>query len=214
MNLWIPDGMKDKTIDMLKPRLRLMESLDKVFSEKMNPSYHNDYLESKLFGIGLESYTVGSHEFYLGYASSRDIGLTLDCGHFHPTESIAQKISAIIPFIPKLLLHMSRPVRWDSDHTIIFEDEIQLIAHEIVRNFSKMKQIHIGLDFFDASINRIAGWVISARNVKKALLRAFLEPTELLIHLEQQNNFTERLAIFEEQKSLPWQAIWDFWCLR
>lgn len=211
MNIWVPDGMKDLTIDRLAPRQRLLSALDAIMAEKLDPKYHIDAVESKLFGIGAESYTVGSSEFYLGYAASRGTALCLDAGHFHPTEVISDKISAAILFVPRLLLHVSRPVRWDSDHVVLLDDETQAIANEVVRQ-KLFNRVHIGLDFFDASINRIAAWVIGTRNMKKALLRALLEPTETLRLLEQQGDYTARLALLEEQKSLPWQAVWDKYC--
>ena len=213
MNIWVPDGMKDLTVDRLAPRQRLMASLDEVISEKLNPAHHIDAVESKLFGIGAESYTVGSNEFCLGYAASRQTALTLDAGHFHPTEVISDKISTAMLYVPRLLLHVSRPVRWDSDHVVLLDDETQAIASEIVRQ-RLFDKVHIGLDFFDASINRIAAWVIGTRNAKKALLRALLEPVDMLKKLENDGDYTARLALLEEQKSLPWQAVWEAWCLR
>ncbi len=213
MNIWIPDGMKDLPADRLGPRQRLIDALDEVLAEKFDEAHHIDAVESKLFGIGAESYTVGSNEFYMGYASSRDIALCLDAGHFHPTEIISDKISAASLFVRHLLLHVSRPVRWDSDHVVLLDDETQAIANEIVRN-DLLARVHIGLDFFDASINRIAAWVIGTRNMKKALLRALLEPTAQLRQLESAGDFTGRLALMEEQKSLPWQAVWDMYCQR
>ena len=213
MNIWVPDGMKDLTVDRLAPRQRLMNSLDEIISEKLNPAHHIDAVESKLFGIGAESYTVGSNEFCLGYAASRQTALTLDAGHFHPTEVISDKISTAMLYVPRLLLHVSRPVRWDSDHVVLLDDETQAIASEIVRQ-KLFDKVHIGLDFFDASINRIAAWVIGTRNAKKALLRALLEPVDQLKKLEIEGDYTARLALLEEQKSLPWQAVWEAWCLR
>lgn len=213
MNIWVPDGMKDLTVDRLAPRQRLMNSLDAIISEKLDPAHHIDAVESKLFGIGAESYTVGSNEFCLGYAASRQTALTLDAGHFHPTEVISDKISTALLYVPRLLLHVSRPVRWDSDHVVLLDDETQAIASEIVRQ-QLFDKVHIGLDFFDASINRIAAWVIGTRNAKKALLRALLEPVETLKKLENSGDYTARLALLEEQKSLPWQAVWEAWCLR
>ncbi|AHF75841.1 L-rhamnose isomerase [Sodalis praecaptivus] len=211
MNIWVPDGMKDLTIDRLAPRERLMAALDTVLAEKLDPRHHIDAVESKLFGIGAESYTVGSAEFYLAYATSRGTALCMDAGHFHPTEVISDKISSASLFVPRLLLHVSRPVRWDSDHVVLLDDETQAIASEIVRQ-KLFNRVHIGLDFFDASINRIAAWVIGTRNMKKALLRALLEPTDTLRRLEQDGDYTARLALLEEQKSLPWQAVWDRYC--
>ncbi|ELY5873221.1 L-rhamnose isomerase [Cronobacter sakazakii] len=213
MNIWIPDGMKDTPVDRLAPRRRLLAALDDVIREKLNPAHHIDAVESKLFGIGAESYTVGSNEFYLGYAASRQIALCLDAGHFHPTEVISDKISAAILYVPRLLLHVSRPVRWDSDHVVLLDDETQAIAGEIIRH-DLFDRVHIGLDFFDASINRIAAWVIGTRNMKKALLRALLEPTAQLRQLELEGDYTARLALLEEQKSLPWQAVWEMYCER
>ena len=213
MNIWVPDGMKDLTVDRLAPRQRLMNSLDAIISEKLDPAHHIDAVESKLFGIGAESYTVGSNEFCLGYAASRQTALTLDAGHFHPTEVISDKISTAMLYVPRLLLHVSRPVRWDSDHVVLLDDETQAIASEIVRH-QLFDKVHIGLDFFDASINRIAAWVIGTRNTKKALLRALLEPTDRLRQAENEGDYTARLTLLEEQKSLPWQAVWEAWCLR
>jgi L-rhamnose isomerase len=213
MNIWIPDGMKDLTVDRLAPRERLLSALDEVIAEKLDPRHHIDAVESKLFGIGSESYTVGSSEFYLGYAASRQTALCLDAGHFHPTEVISDKISSVMLYVPRLLLHVSRPVRWDSDHVVLLDDETQAIANEIIRH-KLYDRVHIGLDFFDASINRIAAWVIGTRNMKKALLRALLEPTDQLKKLENEGDYTARLALLEEQKCLPWQAVWDMYCLR
>ncbi|MBN3161644.1 L-rhamnose isomerase [Pectobacterium brasiliense] len=213
MNIWVPDGMKDLTIDRLAFRQRLLSALDEVIAEPLDQAHHIDAVESKLFGIGAESFTVGSSEFCLGYAASRGTALCLDAGHFHPTEVISDKISSAILYVPRLLLHVSRPVRWDSDHVVLLDDETQAIAHEIVRH-KLLNRVHIGLDFFDASINRIAAWVIGTRNMKKALLRALLEPTETLRALEQNGDYTARLALLEEQKSLPWQAVWEHYCQR
>ncbi|GAB7200691.1 hypothetical protein OS12_21330 [Dickeya oryzae] len=203
--------MKDLTVDRLAFRQRLLASLDEVIAEKLDPAHHIDAVESKLFGLGAESFTVGSGEFYMGYATSRQTALCLDAGHFHPTEVISDKISSASLFVPRLLLHVSRPVRWDSDHVVLLDDETQAIAHEIVRHHL-LNRVHIGLDFFDASINRIAAWVIGTRNMKKALLRALLEPTDTLRTLEQNGDYTARLALLEEQKSLPWQAVWEHYC--
>jgi L-rhamnose isomerase len=211
MNIWIPDGMKDLPADRLGPRQRLMAALDEVLAESFDEAHHIDAVESKLFGIGAESYTVGSNEFYLGYASSRDIALCLDAGHFHPTEVISDKISTASLFVRHLLLHVSRPVRWDSDHVVLLDDETQAIANEIIRN-ELLERVHIGLDFFDASINRIAAWVIGTRNMKKALLRALIEPIDMLRQAEQDGDYATRLALMEETRSLPWQAVWDYAC--
>jgi L-rhamnose isomerase len=211
MNIWVPDGMKDIPADRLSPRRRLLESLDEILKEKIPATHHIDAVESKLFGIGAESYTVGSNEFFLGYAATRGIALCLDAGHFHPTEVISDKISAASLYVDQLLLHVSRPVRWDSDHVVLLDDETQAIAGEIVRN-GLGSRVHIGLDFFDASINRIAAWVIGTRNMKKALLRALLEPSQTLREAELRQDYTTRLALQEEQKSLPWSAVWDHYC--
>lgn len=210
-NFWFPDGMKDITVDKLAPRKRLMEALDEIFSIEYPKEYTLDAVESKVFGIGAESYTVGSNEFYIGYAVSRNKLVCLDAGHFHPTEVISDKLSAVLLFVDEILLHVSRPVRWDSDHVIILNDELRNIAEEIVRhNF--LDRVHIGLDFFDASINRVAAWVIGMRNMQKALLLAMLEPTSKLFKLEENFDFTSRLALLEELKTLPFGAIWDYFC--
>jgi L-rhamnose isomerase len=210
-NFWMPDGYKDIPVDRTAPRERMADSLDKIFSEAIDPKIHLDSVESKLFGIGVESYTVGSHEFFMGYAVSRRKLLTLDSGHFHPTEAISDKVSSVLLFCPGLLLHVSRPVRWDSDHVVILDDELQTIAKELVRS-GKLDRIHIGLDYFDASINRVAAWVIGTRNMIKALLLALLEPTEILKDVERRMDYTRRLVMLEEQKSLPWTAVWDYYC--
>ncbi|MEZ0536395.1 L-rhamnose isomerase [Caldicellulosiruptoraceae bacterium PP1] len=211
-NIWIPDGYKDTPIDRLSPRERLKEALDEILKEEISKEYNIDSVESKLFGIGSESYVVGSHEFYMGYAIKNNVMLTLDSGHFHPTESIADKISSILCYIDKILLHVSRPVRWDSDHVVIFDDELNAIMSQVVRgNFED--RVYIALDYFDASINRIAAWVIGARNTLKALLRALLEPTELLKQYELDGDFTSRLALLEEFKTYPFSAVWDYYCL-
>jgi len=210
-NVWIPDGYKDIPVDRWGPRARLVDSLDKIFAEKLDPKVHLDAVESKLFGIGAESYTVGSHEFYMGYAVSRQKLLCLDAGHFHPTEVISDKISSVLMFVPELLLHVSRPVRWDSDHVVILNDELCAIAREIIHS-GKLDKIHIGLDFFDASINRVAAWVIGTRCMIKALLLALLEPAEKLSAAEQSGDHTTRLAMLEELKTLPFGAVWDYYC--
>lgn len=210
-NFWFPDGMKDVTVDKYGPRKRMMEGLDEIFSVKYPKEYILDAVESKVFGIGAESYTVGSNEFYMGYAVSRGKLLCLDAGHFHPTEVISDKVSAVFCYIDELLLHVSRPVRWDSDHVIILDDELKNIAAELVRN-GFVGRTHIGLDFFDASINRIAAWVIGMRNMQKALLLALLEPTAQLVSYEKEFDFTSRLAVLEELKTLPAGAVWDYFC--
>jgi len=208
----MPDGCKDTPVDRTTPRLRMAEALDAVFAETIDPKIHLDAVESKLFGIGAESYTVGSHEFYMGYATSRRKVLCLDAGHYHPTEMISDKISSVLMFCPGLLLHVSRPVRWDSDHVVILDTELVEIAREILRNGHE--KVHIGLDFFDASINRVAAWVIGTRNMIKALLIALLEPTQMLREAERKMDYTQRLAMLEELKSLPWAAVWDYYCLK
>ncbi len=209
-NVWIPDGYKDTPVDRLAPRQRLAESLDRVFAKKLNPKHHLDAVECKLFGIGSESYVVGSHEFYMGYAIKNQKVLCLDAGHFHPTEGISDKLSSALMYVPEILLHVSRGVRWDSDHVVILDDALQSIAAELVRN-NLLARTHIGLDFFDASINRIAAWTIGTRNTLKALLLALLEPTALL-EAEKSGDLTSRLALMEESKSLPWGAVWDAYC--
>ena len=210
-NLWIPDGMKDTPADRKGPRERLVESLDAIFKKKIDNRYHVDSVEPKLFGIGAESYTPGSHEFYIGYAISRQILLTLDAGHYHPTESISDKISSILLFLPELALHVSRGIRWDSDHVVTLTDELQAIAQEIVWG-GFLGRVRIGLDYFDASINRVAAWVIGTRNVLKALLLGLVCPIEALKRLEAESDYTSRLALMEEAKTLPFGAVWDFHC--
>ncbi len=210
-NIWIPDGYKDIPIDRKSPRERLASALDKILEEKIDPQYNLDAVESKLFGIGSESYVVGSHEFYLGYALSRKTLLCLDAGHFHPTEVISNKLSAVLTFLDEILLHVSRPVRWDSDHVVVLDDELLAIAQEIVRGVY-LKRVHIGLDFFDASINRVAAWTIGTRNMLKALLLALLEPITKLRAYENSGDLTGRLAMLEEMKTLPFGAVWDYYC--
>jgi L-rhamnose isomerase len=212
-NIWIPDGYKDIPADRKTPRLLLKDSLDKILAEKLDPEYNLDAVESKLFGLGSESYVVGSHEFYLGYAVANQVLLCLDSGHFHPTEVISDKLSSVLAFLPEILLHVSRGVRWDSDHVVILSDELQAATQEIVRG-EYLDRVHIGLDYFDASINRVAAWVIGTRNVLKALLMAFLEPIDQLRAMEVAGDFTGRLALLEELKGLPFGAIWDVYCLK
>lgn len=211
MNIWVPDGMKDMPADRQAPRQRLLDALDQIVNADVPNKHHMVAVEGKLFGIGAESYTVGSNEFYMAYAVSRKTALCLDAGHFHPTEIVSDKITALMPFIDDILLHVTRSVRWDSDHVVLLDDETQAIANEIVRNKLE-KKVHIGLDFFDASINRIAAWVIGTRNMKKALLRALLDPVDTLRQAEKDLDFTTRLALMEEQKSMPWSAVWDHYC--
>lgn len=210
-NFWFPDGYKDVPIDREAPRRRMMTALDEVFAEQYDEKYTKDALESKVFGIGAESYTVGSNEFCVGYAVSRNKLCCLDAGHFHPTEVISDKIPSVLLFTKELLLHVSRPVRWDSDHVVIMDDELLAIASSLVRT-GLIDRTYIGLDFFDASINRIAAWVIGTRNMQKALLRAMLEPTESLKKLELDGDYTARLALTEEYKTYPFGAVWDYFC--
>lgn len=212
-NVWVPDGMKDTPADRKAPRERLAAALDELFGREYPATELLDAVECKLFGIGSESYVVGSHEFYMGYAISRSKVLCLDAGHFHPTEGIADKISSVMMYVPELLLHVSRGVRWDSDHVVTYTDELQAIMQELVRG-EFLDRVHIGLDFFDASINRVAAWAIGTRNTVKALLAALLEPTAKLEQLEVDGDFTSRLALMEEQKSLPLGAVWDYYCLQ
>lgn len=210
-NHWMPDGYKDTPVDRLAPRERLRDALDDIFSEEISEEYNIDAVESKLFGIGSESYVVGSHEFYMGYALTRGKSICLDAGHFHPTEVISNKLSSVLMFTDQLLLHVSRPVRWDSDHVVTMDDELLDIARELVRG-ELLSRTHIGLDFFDGSINHVAAWVIGTRNTIKALLRAMLEPIEALRQAEEDRDFTTRLALVEEFKSYPFGAIWDYYC--
>ncbi len=210
-NFWVPDGFKDNPVDRLTPRKRLMESLDEIFSEDIDERYNKDAVESKLFGIGAEAYTVGSHEFYMGYGLTRGKMILLDAGHFHPTETISNKLSSLALFSKGVMLHVSRPVRWDSDHVVIMDDELQEIAKEIVRNDLLDKAV-IGLDFFDATINRIAAWVVGMRNTQKALLKALLEPTEDLRAIELEQDLTKRLVVTEELKDFPYADVWNYFC--
>jgi len=211
-NVWIPDGYKDTPADRATPRLILKKSLDEIFARKINPRHHLDAIEGKLFGIGSESYVVGSHEFYLGYAIANKKLVCLDSGHYHPTETISDKISSVLSNVDEILLHVSRGVRWDSDHVVTLTDDLKSIAEELVRG-NYLERTHIGLDFFDASINRVAAWVIGTRAMLKALLIALLEPTPWLQDLERKGDLTSRLAIQEELKSLPFGAVWDFYCM-
>lgn len=210
-NLWIPDGMKDTPADRREPRERLVQSLDAIFKKKIDKKYNVDSVEPKLFGIGAESYTPGSHEFYIGYAVSRQILLTLDAGHYHPTEGIADKISSVLCFLPEIALHVSRGVRWDSDHVVTLTDELEAIAQEIVWG-DYSERVRIGLDYFDASINRVAAWVIGARNMVRALLLALVAPIDKLKQFEAAGDYTSRLALMEEAKMLPSGAVWDYYC--
>ena len=212
-NIWIPDGFKDTPVDRKTPRLLLKDSLDAILAERIDLRYNLDAVESKLFGIGSESYVVGSHEFYLGYAIENDVLLCLDSGHFHPTEVISDKLSSVLTFVNEVLLHVSRGVRWDSDHVVTLSDELQAIMQEIVRG-DFLERVHIGLDFFDASINRVAAWVIGTRNALRALLMALLEPVDQLRELEVAGDYTARLVLLEELKGMPFGAVWDYFCLQ
>lgn len=210
-NLWIQDGFKDLTADRMGYRQILKDSLDEIFEQKYDRKHLLDAVESKLFGIGSESYVVGSHEFYMGYAMNKDVMICLDAGHFHPTETISDKISSILTYKDELLLHVSRGVRWDSDHVVILNDDLLAIAQEIKRS-NAFGRVHIALDFFDASINRITAWVTGTRAALKAILIALLEPTDLLVEEENKGNFGNRLALMEELKSLPFGAVWNKYC--
>ncbi len=208
-NLWIPDGYKDTPFDRKGPRERLRDALDHIFEE---PLEHNlDAVESKLFGLGSESYVVGSHEFYLGYAITRQKLLCLDAGHFHPTETVSDKLSAVLLYLDEVLLHVSRGVRWDSDHVVTLSDDLQTTMQEVVRG-DFLSRVHVGLDFFDASINRVAAWTIGTRNTLKALLLALLEPADKLRAFEAAGDYTARLALLEELKTMPFGAVWDYYC--
>ena len=212
-NVWIPDGSKDTPIDRKGPRERLTRSLDTIFAEPIDPRFGLDAVECKLFGLGSESYVVGSHEFYLGYAMARKTLLCLDSGHFHPTEVVSDKISSVLNWVDEILLHVSRGVRWDSDHVVTLGEELVAIAQEVVRG-GYLNRVHVGLDFFDASINRVAAWAIGSRNALRAFLIALLEPTSLLRDLEIAGDFTGRLALLEELKGMPFAAVWDYHCLK
>jgi len=210
VNLWIADGFKDVPADTLTPRKRLVESLDTIYAEKLDVI---DALESKLFGLGLESYTVGSHEFYLGYTIKNGLALCMDTGHYHPTEVVSAKMSAVSLFVEKILLHVSRPVRWDSDHVIILDDELIALSREIIRG-GLLDRVHIGLDYFDGSIDRVAAWIVGMRNMRKALLIALLDPYPALQKAEWEFDFTKRLIMSEELKVMPWSAVWNEYCER
>lgn len=212
-NIWIPDGEKDKTVSRYAHRQLLKESLDEVLSEKISTDYLKDTVECKLFGIGSESYVVGSHEFYMGYAVKNNMMLTLDAGHFHPTEVISDKISSMLLFVPEINLHVSRPERWDSDHVVILNDELLALSQEIVRS-GNMNRVHLGLDYFDASINRIGAYVVGIRATQRAMLQALLEPTEKLRQFELENKNFQRMAYLEELKAMPWNAIYNHYCYK
>lgn len=211
MNVWIHDGSKDTTVNRLAYRENLKRSLDEIFATKYN--HVKDCLESKVFGIGLESYTVGSNDFYIGYAAQNNKIITLDSGHFHPTESVADKISSLLLFVPEIMLHVTRAVRWDSDHVTTMNDETIDICKEIVR-CNALDKVHVGLDFFDGSINRIGAYVVGSRATQKALLVALLEPIARLRQYEAEGKHFQRLALLEESKSMPWGSVWDMFCLR
>jgi len=210
-NVWIPDGLKEIPADRFAPRKRLRESLDELFSEKLDPKFIVDSVESKVFGIGLEAYTVGSHEFYMNYAAKTGVLCLLDNGHFHPTENVADKIPSLLLFADKLALHVTRPMRWDSDHVVLLNDDLRDIANEIVR-CDALDRVLIGLDFFDASINRIAAWVVGMRNMQRALLAALLTPHKKLAKLQQDGKYYEMMALNEELKTYPLGAVWDHFC--
>lgn len=210
-NIWIPDGEKDKTVSRYEHRKLLKESLDEVLTEEISPLHLKDCLECKLFGIGSESYVTGSHEFYMGYTVRNNMMLTLDAGHFHPTETISDKLSAMLLFVPEINLHVSRPERWDSDHVVILDDELQAITQEIVRS-GHMNRVYIGLDYFDASINRVGAYVVGIRATQKAMLQALLEPTYQLREFEKQDKRFERLAYLEELKAMPWNSVYNYIC--
>lgn len=210
-NFWIADGMKDQPVDRLGYRKILIDALDEVFSEKLDPAHTLDAVESKLFGIGSEAYVVGSHDFYLSYALTRHVMLCMDAGHYHPTEQIADKITAILPFVDQLLLHVSRPIRWDSDHVVILDDPTKNIAREIVRA-DALDKVYLAVDFFDASINRITAWVVGIQSTVKAVLAALLEPAAKMLAAEEAGDYGTRLALQEIAKTLPLSAVWDKYC--
>ncbi len=212
-NFWVPDGFKDTPFDRLAPRRRLADSLDRIFAVEIDQSCNRDAVECKLFGIGAESCTVGSHEFYMGYAMKNGKLLCLDAGHFHPTEVISDKLTSCLMYVDEVLLHVSRGVRWDSDHVVTMNEELRAIGEEVIRH-NYDKRVHIGLDYFDASINRIAAWTIGARNMYKSLLMALVEPAAMLREAEESGDFTARLALLEEFKTLPFAAVWNEYCER
>ncbi|MBQ3706415.1 MAG: L-rhamnose isomerase [Clostridia bacterium] len=211
INFWVPDGFKDTPVNRARKRENLARSYDEIFAEKISKEYNLDSVESKLFGIGLESCTIGSHEFYMGCAMKHGILLTLDTGHFHPTEMVSDKLSSTLQYLDGVMLHVSRPVRWDSDHVVILDDELKAIACEIHRGGFE-KRVNIGLDFFDGSINRIAAWTMGTRNMQKAILWANLEPVKMLQKFELDGDFTSRLAYLEELKTLPFGLVWNAYC--
>ncbi len=210
MNIWIPDGLKDIPADRTAPRARLKDSLDQILSMDYDKSKVYVAVESKVFGIGMESYTVGSHEFYMNYASKNDILCLLDSGHYHPTEAVSDKISSMLLFFDKVALHVTRPVRWDSDHVVLFDDETKEIAKEIVRGGTG--RVLLALDFFDAGINRLSAWIVGMRNMQKALLNGLLLPNERLAKLQEDRNFTEQMMVQEEMKLYPIGDVWNYFC--
>ncbi len=212
-NIWIPDGSKDIPVDRYSHRALLKKSLDEIFEVEYPKEYLKDAVESKLFGIGLESMTVGSHDFYLAYAATNNIMICLDNGHFHPTEQVGDKISSCLLFVDELLLHVTRPVRWDSDHVVTLNDDLLLIAQEVVR-CNALSRVNIGLDFFDASINRIGAYVVGTRAAQQALMFALLEPQAILNKYETEGKHFERLALLELMKTKPFGAIWDYYCMQ
>jgi len=212
-DIWIPDGFKDLPADRWRYRGHLKNSLDTILSQKVDPKLVQDAVESKLFGIGSEAYVVGSHEFYLAYAAQNKVALCLDSGHFHPTEKVSDKISSVLTFVDELLLHVTRGIHWDSDHVVNFDDDTRDIFLEIVRG-NALHRVSVALDFFDASINRIAAWVIGTRAAQKALLFALLEPSQVLKDFELAGDFTSRLALMEDLKSMPFGAVYDYFCLK
>ena len=213
VDVWIPDGLKDVPADRMGPRKRLKESLDEIYAQKVDPHCVIDCMEAKLFGIGVESYTVGSHEFYMNYAAKNDLVYLIDNGHFHPTESCADKLSSLLLFSDKVALHLTRGVRWDSDHVIALDDSLKEMCREIVA-CDALDRVIIGSDYFDASINRVAAWVIGARNIQKALLYALLIPHASLAALQDEGRFTELLAMQEEIKTFPFTDVWAEYCRR
>ncbi len=210
-NVWIPDGYKEIPADRLGPRMRLKAALDEIFADKTDNEWIVDSVESKVFGMGLEAYTVGSHEFYMGYAAKNNICCLLDNGHFHPTEMCSDKIPALLTVFDKVPLHVTRPMRWDSDHVVLFDDELREMAKEIVR-CGAIDRVLIGLDYFDASLNRIASWTIGMRNMQKALLYALLSPNEMLKEFQDKGDVTSLMALSEEQKTMPFGEVWDYYC--
>ena len=210
-NVWIPDGEKDYPVDRYGRRMLLRDSLDEIFENEISGEYLKDAVEAKLFGIGSEAFVVGSHEFYLAYAISRNKIVCFDLGHFHPTELVADKISSALQFVPELLLHISRPMRWDSDHVVLFNDDVRLLGQELVRS-GRIDDVYLGLDFFDASINRLGAWAVGSRSTLKSLLSAYLEPQKTLLEYEVSGNNFARMALLEELKTMPLGAVWDYYC--